>query len=53
MRKKFKEPVEGVYASQDWSQKKALAKRIPNLISPLQLPHSALHCSMVNRVSSL
>ena len=28
MRKKSKKPVGGVYASQDWSQKKALAKRI-------------------------
>ena len=28
MSKKSKEPVGGVYASQDWSQKKALAKRI-------------------------
>ena len=28
MRKKSKQPFEGVYASQDWSQKKDLAKRI-------------------------
>ena len=28
MRKKPQKPVWGVYASQDWSQKKALAKRI-------------------------
>ena len=28
MRKKSKEPVGGVYSSQDWSKKKALAKRI-------------------------
>ena len=28
MRKKSKKPVGGVFASQDWSQKKALAKRI-------------------------
>ena len=28
MRKKSKKPVGGVYSSQDWSQKKALAKRI-------------------------
>ena len=28
MRKKSKKPVGGVYASQDWSQKKDLAKRI-------------------------
>ena len=28
MRKKSKKPVGGVYAGQDWSQKKALTKRI-------------------------
>ena len=28
MRKKSKKPVGGVFSSQDWSQKKALAKRI-------------------------
>ena len=28
MRQKSKKPVGGVYASQDWSKKKALAKRI-------------------------
>ena len=27
MRKKSKKPVGGVFSSQDWSQKKALAKR--------------------------